>query len=332
MSTTGYGDIVPESGTGRVIAIIAIFLGISASSILSGSLATLLLRRQSTMQKGLVNHIVARNHTIICGWRKNMHSFLAALKPSQHIQNEKIVIVAEPPQAWVDEFFTMSYPFKVEFIRANYVEKEGLMKARLPLAKKVIVLADQSKDLSVFEIDSRTVMTVFTIKNVNKAIHVSAQLIERNFEMYLKNANCDEILFSQSINNQMLQMFINENGIGNVISGLMGLLRFSPSSLTLEAVPEKFIGKEYSLLKAHYELQKNKIMLGLLENTSNFDEIKYTSIREAQKTANFSKMVKRISEVKDLIPYKPVFVPSPDYKVNGYSKAIILCNDHNTQQ
>ncbi len=284
-------------------------------------------------QRGHISCKRMRNHIVICGWKANMAYFLLQLYKDVNkrgIGIENIVIIASPPQNAVDEIFSKTKLSAIKFIRGEYFDKNTLMKANVMHAQKVLIIPDEgifdnkerAERPSTFEIDSRTVMTVLSVKTLNKNVHVSAQLLERSFEVYLKKANCDEILFSDELHSNILIKSVLQDGLVNVFDVLIGKDR--NSGIITKNIEPKFIGKSYADFTQTFEKTPHSLVIGVLENIGQHHTIWNEAIRDAQKTANFRDMVNKLKNVKNLHPYNPVLLPEPEYVIPMYSAAIIL--------
>ncbi|MBW1743551.1 MAG: two pore domain potassium channel family protein, partial [Deltaproteobacteria bacterium] len=71
-STVGYGDKVPETAGGRVIAILVIVFGVFAASIVTGRIASWLVEWKIKEGSGLATQRKLRKHLVICGWKNEM--------------------------------------------------------------------------------------------------------------------------------------------------------------------------------------------------------------------------------------------------------------------
>ena len=65
-------------------------------------------------------------------------------------------------------------------------------------------------------------------------------------------------------------------------------------------------------------------MIGLLENTGKIYFRKKEALAEAQKTADISKLVENLQNVKKISPNQPVLNPGDDYMIKRNSKAILV--------
>jgi len=52
------------------------------------------------------------------------------------------------------------------------------------------------------ETDSRAVLAVLAIKNINPSIYVAAEIIDAKFESHLNMAHCDEIIMTSDAEHQ----------------------------------------------------------------------------------------------------------------------------------
>jgi voltage-gated potassium channel len=74
-STVGYGDKVPETSGGRVIAILVVVIGALAASIVTGRIALWLVEWKIKEGSGLASQKKLRQHLVICGWKNDMPGF-----------------------------------------------------------------------------------------------------------------------------------------------------------------------------------------------------------------------------------------------------------------
>ena len=75
MTTVGYGDMAPLTGSGRFLAVIIMFIGISLIAVVTGTISSIFTTRKIMEGKGLGN-ITSKNHTLICGWSNNINNLV----------------------------------------------------------------------------------------------------------------------------------------------------------------------------------------------------------------------------------------------------------------
>ena len=322
-STTGYGDKVPITGGGRAVAVIMIFVGLAGMSFLSGTFASVFVDQNTRARRGLMDFPKMKDHYIICGWKDHMKEILhEILAVSSEITAEDIILISNVATEKVEELKEDKLLKGINFVRGDYFSESSLLRANVQMAQKVIILADTFESTAISEVDSKTVMTVLTVKALSRDVYTCVELLDRKYENYLKQAQCDEILFARDMSRRMLANATATSGMSHIIFDLLSN-DVSGSRLVTTPVPGEFIGKSFGEYKASLEIP-NGILLGILENTGSPNRIKIEALREAQKTSDVSKLVNNLQKVKGLEINKPVLVPHEEYMLQNYARAIIL--------
>lgn len=265
-----------------------------------------------------------KDHLIICGWKADMKDILLdILRISENLAAERIIIVSNVDAERVEELKEVDELKGLKFVRGDYFSEPALSRANVAEARKVLILADTLESQAVSEVDSKTVMTVLTIKQISRDVYITAEVLDKKYESYLKQANCDEILFSRDFSRQMLASTSATNGLSHIIYDLLTQAEGS-SRLTTEQIPEDlrdsgtFVDLKERLQDARH------LVLGVLENTGSPNRMKIEALRNAQKTSDVSKLVANLQGVKGLEVNKPVFLPPDDYVLSRHALAIIL--------
>ena len=321
-TTVGYGDYYPVTVAGRISGILLMFFGVSLVGVVTGNIASILVERQLKEEKGLKS-VTMKNHFIICGWKRNMGKVLEDIisKNQEFIPQEIVIINTATPEE-IEMLRSEPSLSGISYIHGDYVDESVLNKANIKYAKKILILADRLVIGSVQEVDSRTVMTIITVKSISKTIYAAAELLDSKFERYLTTANCDEIILTSDYSRSLIANASTGSGISHVVNELLDVN--TKVSLATVIPPKEFIGKKYSDLSAFYAKQENIILIGILENTGNFHARKMEAIEQAQKTPDISTLVDSLKSVKMMIANKPVLNPGPDYIIGKHSKAIII--------
>lgn len=321
-TTVGYGDYYPKSAAGRFTGILLMFFGVSLVGVVTGNIASALVERQLKEGRGLKD-IKLKNHFIICGWKRDMPDILYNImeKNKNFLASEYVLINTADP-AEIDNLRSDRRFAPINYIHGDYIDERVLNRANLKEAARVIVFADRMIQGSIQEVDSRTVMTVITIKSISKTIYTCAELLDEKFERYLRFSNCDEIIMSTEYNRSIIANASAGSGISQVISELLSVN--ADVSIGTQEIPSRFIGKTFGELFDYYLARNRTILIGILENTGNFHTRKTEAIRDAQKTPDISKLVDNLKVVKTLVANMPVINPTPDYIIMRYTRAIII--------
>ena len=106
-----------------------------------------------------------KDHLVICGWKDNMREILLeilALNPRYNSSDLAVISNVDP--AVIEELKEVREMKGLRFVRGDYWAEGPLRRAAVEQARKVLVLADTLESSAASEIDSKTVMTVLTIR------------------------------------------------------------------------------------------------------------------------------------------------------------------------
>jgi voltage-gated potassium channel len=330
-TTTGYGDKFPTTYGGYIVATISIFLGIGAMSFLSGSLASFFVERNLKIRRGLMNCSNMKDHFVVCGWKDHIVDILKEIvRLNENITSENIVIISNVEPERVEELKNNKVLSALRFIKGDYYSEIALNRANIKNARRALILADELESHAPSEIDSKTVMTVLTIRGISRDVYITVELLDKKFEAYLKQAMCDEIILIRDYSRMLLANSSSTNGITQILYHLLGVEEGS-SRIYTSPIPNKYIGKPFKDYKKSVntvtkvdEMSFNRLIIGILENTGSTHKLKMEALREAQKTSDVSMLISNLHNAKDLEVNKPVLIPADDYAIQRNSMGIIL--------
>jgi voltage-gated potassium channel len=322
VSTVGYGDRLPVSIGGRIAAIITIFVGMAIMGTVTGRIASFLMERQMKAENGLLDYESLRGHFIICGWKREMERALyGILDANPGLSPPEIVLINKAGKEPVNLIRSDPRLNGIKYVNGDFVEERDLIRAGIKGAARVLVLSDYLTKGDLQQIDSKTVMAVMSVKNINKKAYVCAELLDTKFEKYLRLSHCDEILLSRSFSRSILASASAGSGLSHVISALLD--GTGGTSLATLDIPPGFEGRTYQELKYHFREQQQQL-IGILENTGNITRRKREALREAQKNPDISALIPNLQSVKDLTANDPVINPPPDYPIKRYARAVVI--------
>jgi len=322
-STTGYGLKVPASSFGRIFAVLTIIFGIAGGSFLSGTFASVFVDQNNRARRGLMDFPKMKDHFIICGWKDHMADILLdILAISPDITSERIIIISNVDSDRIAELKEGKELKGVNYVRGDYFSESALSRANVKEARKVLILSDTFESAAASEVDSKTVMTVLTIKATAKDVYTTAELLDKKYENYLKQAMCDEIIFSRDFSRRMIATTTAINGMSHIVYSMLS--SETNSKLSTFEIPDDYLGKPFGDYRSSFTGEDSTILLGVLENTGSPHQVKVEALREAQKTSDISRLVNNLQKVKGLEVNLPVLVPPDDYIIQKHAKAIIL--------
>ena len=321
ITTVGYGDITPRSILGRTSAMILLLAGVALFGALSGKFASFLFDRQQKKDRGLLKMNKIKNHFLICGWKPNFERILEGiLLANPEIPPEKIILLNNSSQNEMEKIKADSRFKNINYIHGDFTDEDTLLKSQIKTAERTLILADNSENFSSLETDSRTVLAVITIKNLNPKIYCVAEIIDSKFEKHLSLAHCDEIILSADYGQNLLIQASRRKRKSHILRELIS--EESDSGILICDIPQKFVGNNYGEFRL--SLKTSDILIGLLENTGNFYSRRKEALAEAQKNPNVEEVVSNLKKVKSLKSNLPVFAPKDDYIIPKNAKAIFI--------
>ena len=321
ITTVGYGDITPHSVLGRTSAMILLLAGVALFGALSGKFASFLFDRQQKKDRGLLKMNKIKNHFLICGWKPNFERILEGiLLANPEIPPEKIILLNNSSQNEMEKIKADSRFKNINYIHGDFTDEDTLLKSQIKTAERTLILADNSENFSNLETDSRTVLAVITIKNLNPKIYCVAEIIDSKFEKHLSLAHCDEIILSADYGQNLLIQASSGKGMSHILRELIS--EENDSGILICDIPSKFVGNNYG--EYRLSLNTSDILIGLLENTGNFYSRRKEALAEAQKNPNVEEVVNNLKKVKSLKSNLPVFAPKDDYIIPKNAKAIFI--------
>jgi len=323
-TTTGYGDLVPKTLMGRLIAVLMMFFGIVMAGYIAGVATSRIVERNSKARRGLMDYSKLTDHMVICGWKDHIKFILLdVVTLSKEFQSDNIVLVSNIDPERVEALREEKELKDLKFVRGDYFSESTLKRTNVGKATKVIVLADTLESKGSSEVDSKTVMTVMTIKNISKDTYVCAELIDQKYEKNLKSVACDEIFLIRDLSRKLLTNTSVIQGMAHIMNAIIDR-QDGGVRLDTPLIPMAWIGKSFFELRKHYWDNYSKLVLGVLENSGSPRKMKLDALRDAQKTSDVSKLLHNLVKVKEMEPNLPVLLPPDDYVLSKHARAIVL--------
>ena len=321
----GYFEFVCESYPGRAAAITLLIIGTMVFAYIRGQVASVFVDIQDKKNKGLSRLKNMEGHFVLCGWRPGFEKILeTVLVSNPEITPDMIVLVNEAPVEQMEALRDDIRFKEVHYVAGDFTDESTLKRAYIETAARAMVISDQSKKYSELETDSRTVLAVLTMENLNRGIYVVAELKSAKFEKHLRMAHCDEIILTQDYEYSLLATASSGAGYSNVIKSLIS--DDADSGILIFDIGKEMIGKTYAeLRKAELVNKKEKgVLVGLLLNSGNFHQRRKEALREAQKNPDINTVISNLQKVKLLKSNEPVLAPKGDFIIPKNAKAIFV--------
>lgn len=176
VSTVGYGDIVPLTAQGKILAIILIVLGVGSVFVVVPTFFELIVKKEiEEVLKLPTEKSKMTGHIIVCGWGKVGKTLIDELEK----RGEKFVVIENNPQRIK------------HLVERDFLVIEGDACSETILDKANI---DQAKILYATLDDASNVFIVLTAKILNPAIKIISKVDYINNEAKLIKAGADQII------------------------------------------------------------------------------------------------------------------------------------------
>ncbi len=272
VTTVGYGDMIPQAALGKIVAAFLMFTGFTLMSILSGTIASIIVNRNLREGRGLEN-ITDKKHLIVCGWNRNAEKLLAELHLLYARLKEAIVLVNEMSAEDFQVLSTKYSDIRLRFVRGDFVNEKVLKKANIESARAVILLADERGRDERGNADERTVLSAFTIKSLNHDVMISAEILNPENEQHLKRANVENILVYGEFNGFLFAHSARQKGITRAAKEMLSTT--GENTLSQCEIPVGFVGKTFQDLSENFLRAGRGVLVGFLsqEKKMGIDDI-----------------------------------------------------------
>lgn len=319
---------------GRTFSIITIIVRMCLFGTVTAAIASFFMDSKNQKNRGFTQLKKLSHHFIICGWRPEMEVILdTVMESNPELTADQIVLVNNVSSKEIGQLRGQSRFKELNYVSGDYSHQDVLKRACIQTADRALVIFDQSDGAARIEVDSRTILSVLTMKNMNPKIYVSAELFDAKLESHLKLAHCDEIILTTEYEYHLLANASCGQGYSNIIHELVSSDR--NSGIVVEDIPPEYFGKTYGDYAAYLYLEEAKAekmqLVGLLLNTGNFYKRRKDALRQAHKSANVEKIVDNLMKVKSIKSNKPLFMPDDSFVIDSSMKAIFIKSSQETE-
>lgn len=321
----GYFDYTVSSTQGRIAAIFELAIGMVVLSAITGKIASVFMDMQMKRDKGLKRIKNMKGLFLLCGWRPGFERIIdSVLASNPDITPDMMVLINEAPSEKMEELRSELRFKELNYVSGDFADENTLKRAHIENAERALVISDKSKNYSNLEIDSRTVLAVLTMENLNPGIYVAAELLDGKFQNHLEMAHCDEVILTQDYEHSLLATASSGQEYSNVIRSLIS--DDADTGILIDEIPSSFVGKTYKEYEDYLWNAGNPggVLVGLLLNIGNFHQRRKEALREAQKNPDFKTIISDLQKVKTLKSNEPVLTPPSDMVIQKNSKAILV--------
>lgn len=251
-STVGYGDLVPETYWGKVIALVLILIGGGTFAFLIATIASGTVKMKSEYNEGKMT-FNDKNHFIVVGWnertRRLIDIFQKELKGSK-----KIVLIDESLEKDpVNNHF-------VHFVKGDPATDQAWLKANVEEAEKIIISSDQM--LVEKEADRLTILLTITARGLNENIPIVVEILTKEQVVNAQRAGATDVISSNETTGTLYFHELIGQHTTQTFEYMKSLLSQQRFKLVTK---EEWVGE--TILSITYKLKKEGfLLLGIVNN------------------------------------------------------------------
>ncbi|MEH7463491.1 ion channel [Bacillus thuringiensis] len=247
--TVGYGDYVPHSIQGRILAIILILLGTGFGSYYMVSFATEMISKQYMKIKG-EEAASCHKHMIVVGWNERVKHVVSQMRVLQ--PNLDIVLIDETLPLLPKSFHHL------QFIKGCPHHDHILLKANIRTAHTILITADKEKSES--SADTQSILTILTAKGLNPTIYCIVEMLTSDQIHNAKRAGATEIIEGNKLTSYVFAASLLFPSISEVLFTIYN--EITANKLQLLHTPEQYTGETFEYCNCDL-LKQNILLLGL---------------------------------------------------------------------
>jgi len=259
MTTVGYGDYTPQGGTGRLLAVIIMFTGISLISFLTASIASISVTRRMRASQGLMP-IKVKNHIIICGWHHKIERLIDAFMSIDADGKDSVIVLVNEESEDKMQSLKMQYGYAhIKYIRGEFTRETILKRANIDTARAAIIFPSELPTGGAS--DEKSIVATLTIKNLNPKVRVIAYVHDQANIPHLRKANADSIVLADNFGSFIIASHVLNPGIPQIADELLSAS--SERHFQRAPIPKDFVGKTFGELSQHNRQKMGWLTLGL---------------------------------------------------------------------
>ncbi len=223
ITSTGYGDVLPKTALGRVLAALLMILGVGFVAVPAGLVGASLLELMVNMKAERWKSDDYDQHVIICGWNKAGESIIREFTA---VELDKVVIISrsdDVPLEIQQRYKVIHEDFTKDSVLRKVIFREGTWSHPC-----LIVLAEQRGDQTIEDVDARTLMTTMLAERIAReqncrddedALYTITQMLESENARALREsvATANEVFVSGEVIGGMIANSVAVAGSSDIL-------------------------------------------------------------------------------------------------------------------
>ena len=251
----------PRTNAGRAIVVMVMFGGLTTFALFTGIVTALMVNRlKSRMEIDDMDRFQLNEHIVICGWNRLVPLIIEEISSTPSQRDTAVVVVADLEEA--PDAIAKAREARLYFVRGDYTKPEALEQARVPYARRAIIVADTTiPQRSDQDRDARTVLAALMIERMKPDIYTCAELLNPDNEVHLRAAGIEEVVVTSEAGGHHLAMAALHFGLAEVLNELM-TGRIGDTLRKLE-VPRDYVGLDFLAAIDRHKREHNALLIGV---------------------------------------------------------------------
>jgi voltage-gated potassium channel len=220
MTTVGYGDKVPQTGVGRIIAGFVILSGVLVIAFPTAIITSAFTEKLARMKEGTLKMASFTEHVVICGLTKSTPLI------EREIEKWSALTVGRVLDVVVISSFAVpgtAAPGKALLKIGDITRESVLLDAGVASASTIIILAERrSLDTPDETVDARTVVAAMQARSINKTALLVVEIVDPESVKTLKAHVPEvEVVESGALGPRLMAVGTFHRGTTSVIAELL---------------------------------------------------------------------------------------------------------------
>ncbi|WP_088102749.1 potassium channel family protein [Halalkalibacter urbisdiaboli] len=214
VTTTGYGDFVPQTTIGKLYGLFLYFIGIGLIGIVIGKVVEGFGVYRRLKEEGKLR-FKGKDHYVIIGWSSKAKHTLHEIKAID--DKAAIVLIDQAPTSPDDQD-------QLHYINGDVTDKETLEKANVLQAKAVLIFT-KDHELDPISADGKSLLLVSAIESyateMKKDIYTIVEILKEKHITNFQHANVDEFVLADEALSDLMAKSAVHQGSSKLIMKLL---------------------------------------------------------------------------------------------------------------
>ncbi|WP_428563207.1 MAG: potassium channel family protein [Solidesulfovibrio sp. DCME] len=221
LSTVGYGDVVPTTVGGRLVAMAIMAAGVGVMATLTGNLASVLIERKNRKRQGLMP-VKTSGHCLVLGYNAQAPQLLRALAASAPDGRKPAVVLVAPldPETFAGLAADLALDDVLAFCRGNPAHEPTLGRASPATARAAYILSQDG--LAPEEADQQTLLSALTFRGLAPKVPLYAEALLETNRKHLSRAGVDVTVVRGELAGRAMETLGAHPALWHFVEGLLG--------------------------------------------------------------------------------------------------------------